>query len=100
MDYQTYYISCVCFKLKYGYGCTEYLFQVVSNTKFNFSKNYLGIEGKLIRIISSLIMRIPSVVRNRIDVVQAYPSITNEKSEDDSGTGAHQISILQQLTDY
>ncbi len=46
VDYQTYYFAIVCFKSKYSYGCTEYIYQVASNTKLKYSMNYLDSAGK------------------------------------------------------
>lgn len=45
IDYQTYYFAIVCFKKDY-YGCSEYLYQVASNTKLNYSMNYYDSAGK------------------------------------------------------
>ena len=46
IDYSTVYYAVVCFKGKYSYGCSEYLYQVGSNTKYNYSINYLNSAGK------------------------------------------------------
>ncbi len=46
VDYKTLYFAIVCFKKEYSYGCTEYIYQVGSNTKFNYSLNYLSSAGK------------------------------------------------------
>ena len=46
IDYQTHYFAIVCFKQKYSYGCNEYIYQVGSNTKFNYSIDYLNSAGK------------------------------------------------------
>ena len=47
IDYQTYYFAIVCFKgNKYSYGCSEYVYQVASNTEINYSMNYLNSAGK------------------------------------------------------
>lgn len=46
IEYDTYYFAIVCFKSKYSYGCTEYIYQVGSNTKFNYSMNYLNSAGE------------------------------------------------------
>ena len=46
IDYRTVYFAVVCFKSKYSYGCNEYLYQVGSNTKYNYSMNYLDSAGK------------------------------------------------------
>jgi|SRR5690606_3033469 len=45
VDYQTYYFAIVCFKKEY-YGCSEYIYQVASNTKMYYSMNYLNSAGK------------------------------------------------------
>jgi len=45
IDYQYYYFAIVCFKKEY-YGCSEYIYQVSSNTKMNYSMNYLSSAGK------------------------------------------------------
>ena len=45
-NYNTYYFAIVCFKSKYSYGCTEYIYQVASNTKMKYSMNYLDSAGK------------------------------------------------------
>lgn len=46
IDYQTFYFAIVCFKSKYSYGCSEYIYQVASNTKMYYSINYLNSAGK------------------------------------------------------
>lgn len=46
MDYKTYYFAIVCFKRKYAYQCSEYIYQVVSNTKMYYSMNYMESAGK------------------------------------------------------
>ncbi|MFW5983257.1 MAG: hypothetical protein ACOCQ4_02060 [bacterium] len=46
VDYNTLYFAIVCFKQDYSYGCSEYIYQVGSNTKFNYSINYLNSAGK------------------------------------------------------
>ena len=46
IEYQTYYFAIVCFKQQYSYGCDEYIYRVGSNTKFNYSMNYLDSAGK------------------------------------------------------
>ncbi|EIJ38120.1 hypothetical protein JoomaDRAFT_1100 [Galbibacter orientalis DSM 19592] len=47
IDYQTYYFAIVCFKKnEYSYNCSEYLYQVASNTKLNYSYDYLNSAGK------------------------------------------------------
>lgn len=44
-NYETYYFAIVCFKKEY-YGCTEYLYQVGSNTRYQYSMNYHSSAGK------------------------------------------------------
>ena len=46
VDYKTLYFAIVCFKKEYSYSCSEYIYQVGSNTKLNYSMNYLNIAGK------------------------------------------------------
>jgi len=46
VDYKTLYFAIVCFKNEYSYSCSEYIYQVGSNTKFNYSMNYIGSAGK------------------------------------------------------
>ncbi|WP_055443429.1 hypothetical protein [Lacinutrix himadriensis] len=46
IEYQTYYFAVVCFKQEYSYGCNEYIYQVGSNTKLNYSMYYLDSAGK------------------------------------------------------
>lgn len=46
VDYQTLYFAIVCFKKKYSYSCSEYIYQVGSNTKFHYSLNYLNSAGE------------------------------------------------------
>jgi len=46
IDYRTHYFAIVCFKNKYVYNCSEYIYQVGSNTKYNYSLNYLNSAGK------------------------------------------------------
>jgi len=46
IDYQYYYFAIVCFKKQYAYSCTEYIYQVGSNTKFNYSMSYISSAGK------------------------------------------------------
>ncbi|NEN25359.1 hypothetical protein G3O08_17830 [Cryomorpha ignava] len=46
IDYNTYYFAIVCFKSEYSYGCTEYIYQVASSTKMNYSMNYTQSAGK------------------------------------------------------
>tara|TARA_R110002096_G_C14486574_1_gene714294 strand:- start:718 stop:1083 length:366 start_codon:yes stop_codon:yes gene_type:complete len=46
IDYQTLYFAIVCFKKEYSYSCSEYIYQVSSNTKMQYSMNYLDSAGK------------------------------------------------------
>ena len=46
IDYRTYYFAIVCFKEQYSYSCNEYIYLVGSNTKMNYSLNYLDSAGK------------------------------------------------------
>lgn len=47
IDYQAYYFAIVCFKRnEYSYNCSDYIYQVGSNTKLNYSMNYLDSAGK------------------------------------------------------
>ena len=46
IEFKTHYFAIVCFKQKYSYSCSEYIYQVGSNTKFNYSMNYLKSAGK------------------------------------------------------
>jgi hypothetical protein len=47
IDYKTYNFAIVCFKSnKYAYNCTEYIYLVGSNTKFNYSVNYQKSAGQ------------------------------------------------------
>lgn len=46
IDYKNYYFAIVCFKQEYSYGCNEYIYLVSSNTKINYSMNYLSSAGK------------------------------------------------------
>lgn len=45
IDYQQYYFAIVCFKRGYM-GCDEYIYQVSSQTKFNYSMHYFNSAGK------------------------------------------------------
>jgi hypothetical protein len=45
-DYETYYFAIVCFKQKYSYACNEYIYQVASTTKLNYSMSYLQSAGE------------------------------------------------------
>ena len=46
VDYKTLYFAIVCFKKEYSYDCNEYIYQVSSNTRMNYSLNYLDSAGK------------------------------------------------------
>lgn len=46
VDYKTLYFAIVCFKKKYSLNCNEYIYQVSSNTKLNYSLNYYDSAGK------------------------------------------------------
>lgn len=46
VDYKTLYFAIVCFKKKYGVGCSEYIYQVGSGTKLNYSMSYTSSAGK------------------------------------------------------
>jgi hypothetical protein len=46
IDYKTFYFAIVCFKKKYSYTCEEYIYQVASNTKMNYSMSYIESAGK------------------------------------------------------
>lgn len=45
VDFKSYYYAIVCFKNN-SYGCTEYIYQVASNTKLNYSLNYNKSAGE------------------------------------------------------
>ena len=45
IDYQYYHFAIVCFNNDY-YGCSEYIYQVGSNTKFNYSLHYIDSAGE------------------------------------------------------
>ena len=45
IKYQTHYFAIVCFKKKYSYSCSEYIYQVASNTQLNYSMYYLESAG-------------------------------------------------------
>ncbi|MBB2145490.1 hypothetical protein GM921_08350 [Pedobacter sp. LMG 31464] len=45
-NYKSYYFAIVCFKKEYSFSCTEYIYQVASNTKMYYSTNYLNSAGK------------------------------------------------------
>jgi hypothetical protein len=46
VDYKTLYFAIVCFKKQYSYSCNEYIYQVGSNTKFNYSLDHYDSAGK------------------------------------------------------
>ena len=46
VEYKTLYFAIVCFKKEYSLTCKEYIYQVSSNTKFNYSLNYSSSAGK------------------------------------------------------
>jgi len=46
IDYQYSYFAVVCFKSTSIYGCQEYIYQVGSNTKYNYSTAYLSSAGR------------------------------------------------------
>jgi hypothetical protein len=46
VGFETKYFAIVCFKRKYTYECKEYIYQVGSSTKFNYSLNYISSAGK------------------------------------------------------
>ncbi len=46
IEYKTFYFAIVCFKRKYSYGCNEYIYQVSSNTKLNYSLDHYNSAGK------------------------------------------------------
>lgn len=46
IDYKWAYFAIVCFKPKNSYTCSEYIYQVSSNTKLNYSMNYYNSAGK------------------------------------------------------
>lgn len=46
VNYKTLYFAIVCFKKENSFNCTEYIYQVASNTKLNYSINYLNSAGK------------------------------------------------------
>ncbi len=46
VDYKTLYFAIVCFKQDYSYSCSEYIYQVASNTKFNYSLDHYDSAGK------------------------------------------------------
>ena len=46
INYRTNYFAIVCFKRQYSYSCNEYIYQVASNTKFNYSLDHYDSAGK------------------------------------------------------
>jgi len=46
IEYQSYYFAIVCFKQEYSYNCSEYIYQVASNTRMYYSMDYLNSAGK------------------------------------------------------
>ena len=46
VDYKTLYFAIVCFKKENIFNCSEYIYQVGSKTKLNYSLNYLESAGK------------------------------------------------------
>ncbi|QBA63195.1 hypothetical protein [Muriicola soli] len=46
IEYKAYYFAIVCFKRKYSYNCDEYIYQVGSNTKLNYSIDHYDSAGK------------------------------------------------------
>lgn len=46
IDYDDYYFAIVCFKKKYSYSCSEYIYQIDAQTKYNYSISYLKNAGK------------------------------------------------------
>lgn len=46
IDYTKYYFAIVCFTKEYGFGCSEYIYQVGSSTKFNYATDYFSSAGK------------------------------------------------------
>jgi hypothetical protein len=46
VDFKTLYFAIVCFKKQYSYSCTEYIYQVGSNTQFNYSLDHYNSAGK------------------------------------------------------
>jgi hypothetical protein len=46
VDYKTLYFAIVCFKQEYSIYCSEYIYQVGSNTKMNYAMNYFSSAGK------------------------------------------------------
>ena len=46
VDYKTLYFAIVCFKKQYSYSCNEYIYQVGSMTKLNYSMDHYDSAGK------------------------------------------------------
>jgi hypothetical protein len=46
VDYKTIYFAIVCFKKQYSFSCNEYIYQVGSMTKINYSMDYYDSAGK------------------------------------------------------
>ncbi len=46
VDYKTHYFAIVCFKKEYSYSCNEYIYQVNSTTKLNYSMDHYDSAGK------------------------------------------------------
>lgn len=46
VDYKTLHFAIVCFKNQYSYSCKEYIYQVASNTQFNYSLDHYSSAGK------------------------------------------------------
>jgi hypothetical protein len=47
INYQMRYFAIVCFKPnEYTYNCSEYIYEVSSNTQLNYSMNYFESAGK------------------------------------------------------
>ncbi|SFT47731.1 hypothetical protein SAMN05216474_0777 [Lishizhenia tianjinensis] len=47
LDYSLYYFAIVCFKPnEYSYDCSEYIYQVASNTQTNYAMNYMESAGE------------------------------------------------------
>jgi hypothetical protein len=65
IDYKTYYFAVVCYKQKYSYSCSEYIYQVVSNTKMNYSilSTIMIVQEKLFGSTSSRIMKCLNVLQ-------------------------------------
>ncbi len=46
IENQTYYFAIVCFKKENSYTSTEYIYQVSSGTRYNYSASYIESAGK------------------------------------------------------